>query len=171
VNRAGKPRRALLLFAHGAREPAWALPLEALAERLRRDSPGMLVRTAFLERMAPSLPEALGALADEGIREVAVLPVFWAAQGHLMRELPQLAAPARARGQQVRLLPTLSELPGMIDFVARAAAGLLHGAQSRYDGSFAPTSRTSAANTSSQVRFSAGPDSRTVCSNTSGRIG
>ncbi len=123
--------RALVLFAHGAREPAWAVPLEALAERLRRTAPEIVVRTAFLERMTPSLPEALGALADEGILEVAVLPVFWAPQGHVTRELPQLLAPARARGQRVRLLPTLSQLPGMLDYVARAATESLRAAQSR----------------------------------------
>jgi sirohydrochlorin cobaltochelatase len=82
----------------------------------------MVIRTAFLERMAPSLPEALGALANEGIYDVAVLPVFWAPQGHVARELPRLVAPAAARGQRVRLLPSLSELPGMLDFVARAAS-------------------------------------------------
>jgi len=123
-------KRALLVFAHGAREPAWSIPLDALAERLRCFAPSAVVRTAYLERMAPSLPDALAALADEGIYEVAVLPVFWAAQGHVTRELPQLIAPACARGLRVQLLPTLSELPGMLDFVARAATRSLHAAPS-----------------------------------------
>ena len=47
----------LILFAHGARDPRWAIPFEAVAERVRAARPGVPVRLAFLEFMAPNLPE------------------------------------------------------------------------------------------------------------------
>jgi len=45
----------LILFAHGARDPRWALPFEAVAARVRAQRPGVPVRLAFLEFMAPTL--------------------------------------------------------------------------------------------------------------------
>ena len=32
----------LILFAHGARDPRWAIPFEAVAERVRKDLPNLL---------------------------------------------------------------------------------------------------------------------------------
>ena len=39
----------LLLFAHGARDPAWARPFEAVAQRLRESRPQTPLVLAFLE--------------------------------------------------------------------------------------------------------------------------
>ena len=44
---------AVILFAHGAREPEWAQPFESISDRLR--AAGMTVELAFLEVMSPSL--------------------------------------------------------------------------------------------------------------------
>jgi sirohydrochlorin cobaltochelatase len=44
---------AVILFAHGAREPVWAQPLESIRDRLR--AAGTPVELAFLEFMSPSL--------------------------------------------------------------------------------------------------------------------
>ena len=48
----------VLLFAHGARDPAWAGPFEGVAARLRAQAPGLKVALGFLEFMQPSLAEA-----------------------------------------------------------------------------------------------------------------
>ncbi|MFY7857790.1 MAG: sirohydrochlorin chelatase, partial [Rubrivivax sp.] len=52
----------LILFAHGARDPRWSAPFEAVAAQVRAQRPGLSVRLAFLEFMSPSLPEAAAAL-------------------------------------------------------------------------------------------------------------
>ena len=46
----------LILFAHGARDPRWAEPFEAIAAAVRARAPSVDVRLAFLELMAPDLP-------------------------------------------------------------------------------------------------------------------
>ena len=114
--------RALIVLAHGARERAWTAPLDALAARLRELLPGLPVRTAYLEKIAPRLDEAIEALAADGVREVLLLPVFWAPEGHVLHDLPPVLAKAAEAGVRVRVMPTLSGLPGLLELVACAAA-------------------------------------------------
>jgi sirohydrochlorin cobaltochelatase len=115
---------ALVLFAHGARDPAWAAPLYALAQQVQQQAPRLHVRTAFLEHLAPTLPAVLAELtAEHGDLEIAVLPVFWAGAGHVRHELPALIAAVPA-ARQVRVLPVLSELPGLLAAIAQAALAL-----------------------------------------------
>jgi sirohydrochlorin cobaltochelatase len=122
--------RALILFAHGARDPAWRKPLDELAAAVRGrttrsgDGGGDLgVEIAFLELMAPDLPTTIDALVARGARRIAVLPVFWSRGGPVAHDLPPLLDAARARhaGIEFTTLPTLSELPGLLEFVAAIA--------------------------------------------------
>jgi sirohydrochlorin cobaltochelatase len=125
-----KPETAIVLFAHGARDARWALPLERLRAALAQARPGAAIRIAFLELQPPGLPETLAALADTGVTRVDIAPIFWSLGGHVARDLPALVADfaGRAPQVQVRVLPVLAELPGMDAFVAQALLGLAGGA-------------------------------------------
>lgn len=114
---------ALVLFAHGARDPRWAEPLTHLAAAVRARQPEIVVEAAFLELMTPDLTTVLDALAADGHRRVNILPVFWSAGGHVIRDLPKLLDDVRQRhpGMTLAVLPVLSELPGVIDAIARGA--------------------------------------------------
>lgn len=116
--------KTLVVFAHGARDPAWARPVEQLAARLRDTLTGWTVEAAYLERMTPGIDETLDALAARGVREIALLPVFWSAQGHVDQAVPMLAERMQARGVVLRALPVLSDLPGLLDYVAETATRL-----------------------------------------------
>jgi sirohydrochlorin cobaltochelatase len=82
---------AVVLFGHGARNPAWALPMEAIANEMRTRT-CTRVDLAFLEFLKPSLLEKCEELAKTGVTHVAVLPVFLAGAGHLMNDLPAILA-------------------------------------------------------------------------------
>ena len=119
--------QAIILFAHGARDPRWAAPFEAVATRVRAARPGLPVRLAFLELMPPDLPGAGAALAAAGCDAVTVLPLFLGAGGHVRRDLPLLLAGLRAAHPQVAwsLQPPVGEWPSVADAMAQAAlAGL-----------------------------------------------
>jgi sirohydrochlorin cobaltochelatase len=118
---------ALILFAHGARDARWSATLHALADALRAQAGPASVRTAFLELQPPSLAEALEAAVAEGARRVRIVPVFWAGAGHIENDLPPILSAFAARHPQVEVgvLPVLSELPGMLDFVVRAVTRVL----------------------------------------------
>ncbi len=120
---------ALVLFAHGARDARWSASLNALEAAIRAHLGQASVRTAFLELQTPTLLEALEAAASEGARRIHVVPVFWAGAGHVENDLPPLLAAFSARhpGVTVRALPVLSELPGMLQFIASAVAKAVDG--------------------------------------------
>ena len=81
---------AVILFAHGAREPEWARPFEEVRSRLR--SQGVRAELAFLEIMKPSLEDAARTLAAEGHRVITIAPLFLAQGGHVKRDLPDRVA-------------------------------------------------------------------------------
>ncbi|MDH5340040.1 MAG: CbiX/SirB N-terminal domain-containing protein [Rubrivivax sp.] len=113
----------LILFAHGARDPRWAAPFEAVAARIRADRPGLPVRLSYLELMSPDLPTAAAELVAEGCDEVTVLPLFLGAGGHVRRDLPVLVDGLRAAHPAVRwsLQPPVGELPALTAAMAQAA--------------------------------------------------
>lgn len=119
--------QALLLFAHGARDPAWAAPFEAVAAQLRAAQPQLRVQLAFLEFMSPGLVEAGTALAAAGCTRVDVLPMFLGSGGHVRRDLPQLLQQLQQLHPQVafRLQPAVGELPAVTTAMAAAALALL----------------------------------------------
>jgi len=98
--RSGKP--ALVLFAHGARDARWAAPLQRLRARIEQGAPDVQVTLAFLELMAPSLPELAAQLAQHGVAHVTIVPVFFGQGGHVMRDLPRLAQDLQASYPQMR---------------------------------------------------------------------
>lgn len=112
----------LVLFAHGARDPAWGRALHELAQLITERNAALAVRVAYLELQSPTLDTALDELALTCER-ITVLPVFWAAAGHVTQALPAALAHARTRHptRTFHALPTLSELPGLLAFVADAA--------------------------------------------------
>jgi sirohydrochlorin cobaltochelatase len=117
----------LILFAHGARDPRWAAPFEAVAVRLRTSHPGVAVRLAFLEFMAPSLGEAGAQLASAGCDAVAVLPMFLGAGGHVRKDLPLLLDAMRTAhpGVSFTLHAAIGEIDSVVAAMADAAAALI----------------------------------------------
>lgn len=84
-------KRALILFAHGARDPRWAEPFQRLQQILQKQLGDVRVDLAFLELMMPRLPELVQDLEAQGIVQATVVPVFFGQGGHVLRDLPLLA--------------------------------------------------------------------------------
>ncbi|OYU00346.1 MAG: cobalamin biosynthesis protein CbiX [Burkholderiales bacterium PBB1] len=113
----------LLLFAHGARDPNWALPFEAVLSRVREQAPEIAVSLSFLEFMAPTLLEAGDTLAAAGCTQVAIVPLFLGTGGHVRKDLPLLIEALRSAHPQVTwtLRSSIGEAPGVIEAMATAA--------------------------------------------------
>jgi len=95
-------RAALILLAHGAREPDWARPfvqLRNLVADLRTD---VQVELAFLDMMTPALPDLVAQLAAAGCGAVTIVPMFLGQGGHVLRDLPRLVADLRLAYPQMQ---------------------------------------------------------------------
>ena len=116
-------KRGLLLFAHGARDPNWALPFDDVARRIRASAPELAVELAFLEFMAPDLATAGARLAATGCERVDVVPLFLGAGGHVRKDLPALMQTLRERHEAVQwqLNRAIGEADSVIAAMANAA--------------------------------------------------
>jgi sirohydrochlorin cobaltochelatase len=119
------PGTGLLLFAHGARDPAWARPFEAVAQRCRALRPDLPVALAFLDFIRPDLVGAGATLAAQGCKVVDVLPLFLGAGGHVRKDIPVLMARLQAEHPGVRwtLHAAVGESPALIEAMAEVAVG------------------------------------------------
>ncbi|SFI19771.1 sirohydrochlorin cobaltochelatase [Collimonas sp. OK307] len=113
-------RQAIILFAHGARDPNWAAPFLSLQQLIQQQRPQLLVRLAFLELMQPDLPQLLQQLVADGVNEVSVVPVFLGQGGHVRRDLPALIT--QAQQQYPQLAITVAQAVGEQPDVQRAIA-------------------------------------------------
>ena len=122
-----EPKPGLLLFAHGARDPRWARPFEAITARVALRRPGLPTVLAFLELMTPNLLDAGKQLVDAGCARVDVVPLFLGAGGHVRKDLPALLATlAEAHpGVSWQLRGAIGEVDSVIDAMADAALAML----------------------------------------------
>lgn len=118
--------KAVILFAHGARHPAWAKPIHAIEQSMQKKSPATRVICAFLEFIEPTLPQAIDILVSEGISEIAVVPVFMAQTGHTQRDLPVLLDAARSRhpGLTLHVGAPVGEIDSVVDAMAEYALSI-----------------------------------------------
>ena len=87
--------QGIVLFAHGARDPQWARPFEAIRALVSARRPEYPVVLAYLERMAPTLGEACSLLAEKGATGITIIPLFMGQGGHLKEDLPKLVEDVR----------------------------------------------------------------------------
>ena len=107
---------AIVLFAHGARDPEWALPFEKIAEIVRARQVDTPVVLAYLELMQPKLAEAVDVLAVQGVQNITLIPMFLARGGHLKQDLPRIVAEIRASHPKlnISLAPAIGEVDSIL---------------------------------------------------------
>src|SRR6187549_1523424 len=117
------PTRAIILLAHGSRDPLWRAPIEAVAAQVRASAPGTPVCCAYLELCPPTLPEAAAELVAAGVRAIRVFPLFFGVGKHAREDLPLLVAQIQAShpGIAIDLLPSAGEYPELTALMANIA--------------------------------------------------
>jgi len=96
-------RKALILFAHGARAASWAAPFQRLQKLTQESLPDVQVELAFLELMQPQLPELVTDLVNAGCEDITITPIFLGQGGHVLRDLPLMVEELRSRFPHVKL--------------------------------------------------------------------
>jgi sirohydrochlorin cobaltochelatase len=115
----------VVLFAHGSRDPLWRLPIDAVAERMRAQQPGLPLAVAFLELTEPDLPHTVEVLMKQGVTRVRIVPMFLGVGRHAREDLPELVQGLTEAYPQMtfELLPAIGEHPAMTALMAEIAAG------------------------------------------------
>ena len=120
--------QAIILFAHGARDPEWAAPFDIIKQQLQAARPEVRVELAFQEFMTPSLEAAVARAAAQGAKRIVLVPLFMAQGGHLKQDLPLLVGKIREQHSQLELqvLPAIGDAPEILqaitDWVLRSVA-------------------------------------------------
>jgi len=113
--------QGIVLFAHGARDPEWARPFEAIRDCVRKQRPEYPIELAYLEVMSPTLEDAIESLVSEGASAVTVFPLFMAQGGHLKQDLPRMLSAIRAAHPHIpiRLESAIGDVPEIVEAIAR----------------------------------------------------
>jgi sirohydrochlorin cobaltochelatase len=111
---------ALLLVAHGSRDPAAGAVHRRLVERVRALAPAVGVSLAYLDHASPSVTAALAGHGEAG-QPVVVVPLLLSAAAHAKGDIPGAlrVAVERHPGFQVRYAPVLGPHPSLLSLLAR----------------------------------------------------
>ena len=126
------PTTALLLIAHGSRQPDANADLHHMAAAIRERQAYAIVEPAFLELAKPSIVDAGTHCVEQGAGQVILLPYFLSAGVHVLRDLTE-ARTALARqfpDVEFRLAEPLGRHPGLVAIVLQRARELESGEQS-----------------------------------------
>ena len=125
--------KAIVLFAHGSRDPQWHKPIQAVAERVAAqlafeataasNPPSVVVTCAYLELSTPSLSEEVQRLVDQGCQQIRLVPLFLGVGKHVLEDLPKMLADLAGQHPSVVFepLPAVGEHPDLLDLMARIA--------------------------------------------------
>ncbi|MFI7293332.1 sirohydrochlorin chelatase [Streptomyces sp. NPDC050121] len=152
--RPGPP--ALVVVAHGSRDPRALSTVRTLLDRVREQRPGLPVHLGHIELNEPLLADTLADLDAHDTTDAVLVPLLLARGYHVKRDIPEMAARARVRtrvaaplGPHPLLVETLhSRLveagwrTDMTDAERRTSAVVLAAAGSRDPDSAVDTRRT-----------------------------
>jgi sirohydrochlorin cobaltochelatase len=116
-------QQAVILFAHGSRDPLWRRPIEAVAHRMKQLSPQTEVACAYLELSEPNLPSTVSQLVSHGIGNIRIVPMFLGVGKHAREDLPQLVQDLKGLYPHVsfELRQAVGEEPELIQSMAAIA--------------------------------------------------
>ena len=103
---------ALVVVAHGSRDPRALTTVTALLDRVRALRPGLPVHLGHVELNAPLLPDTLAALDARATGRAVLVPLLFGRGHHVKRDIPALAAGART---PTRVAAPLGPHPLLVD--------------------------------------------------------
>jgi sirohydrochlorin cobaltochelatase len=113
----------LILVAHGSRNPRWRASIERLTDLLQVDLGADKVRLAYMELAPPTLVDVASDAARAGVKNIRVLPLFLAAEGHVDRNIGPMVDQLREKLEpvEVELLPPIGQHPRFRELIHKIA--------------------------------------------------
>ena len=115
-------KTALILFAHGSRDPSWAAPFHAIKAKIAAAKPDLRVELAYLELMEPALRDAMNDIASDGHRHIAIAPLFMAQGAHVKRDLSLALQELRKQHSNldIEVLPAVGEIDAILAAISES---------------------------------------------------
>jgi sirohydrochlorin cobaltochelatase len=115
-------KAALVLVAHGSRDPEWARPLQAIEARARALRADLDVRLSFLDLTPPAPEASVREAAQAGATAIYLAPMFLGEGAHARRDMADLVDRLRGEypGLLIELLPAAGEFVTVLDAIAGA---------------------------------------------------
>jgi sirohydrochlorin ferrochelatase len=112
-----RPDTAVVLVAHGSRDPRAAAATRALARSVAAARPGWDVHDSYLDHSSPRPVDVLARLAASGHRRAVMVPLLLTAAYHGRVDVPAEVAAARAAGLRldVDITDVLGPTDGQVD--------------------------------------------------------
>lgn len=112
--------KGIILFGHGARNPEYVEPFRRIRAAVERLTPDEAVEIGFLELTQPPLEASIECLVGRGVRQIRIVPIFFAPGRHVLKDLPQLLGNALDRFPDVEF--EVADCVGEVDAVIEAMA-------------------------------------------------
>lgn len=121
---------ALLLVGHGTRDPAGAEAFRTFVAGLGAAHPHLPVGGGFIELSPPPLADAVAAMAAEGVRDFAAVPLVLVSAGHAKGDIPAALARERLRHPRTSYAygRPLGPHPALLSVLERRVDAVLAGA-------------------------------------------
>ncbi|MDX6279500.1 MAG: hypothetical protein QOH03_571 [Kribbellaceae bacterium] len=95
---------ALVVLAHGSRDPRSAATVHSLVACLREMRDDLRIEASFLDHCPPTPYQVIGKLAAEGVEEVVVLPLLLSTAFHARTDIPAVIDESRSRFPDLRII-------------------------------------------------------------------
>jgi len=115
------PKQAIVLLAHGSRDPRWAEPFQRVLAGIELAAPKLSAQLAFLEFMAPDLSASIRSLVDAGATQIRIVPLFFGQGGHLRTDVPAMVRDIAASlpGVDLELVRAAGDDEGVVEALVR----------------------------------------------------
>ncbi len=98
---------ALILLAHGSKDPKWCKSFKNLVGAGR----DLHLHLAYMDLVQPSLISVTEELAKNGTKKIKILPLFMSGGGHVDKDIPELVKELKAKFPKINfeILPAIGE--------------------------------------------------------------
>lgn len=124
---------ALVILAHGSRDPRSAATVHSLVDCVRGLRDDLRIEAAFLDHCPPSPYQVFDKLGAEGVEEIVVVPLLLSSAFHARVDVPAVVDEARGRYPDLRILASdvLGYDDSLIDVLDRRMRAELRGSRVR----------------------------------------
>ncbi|PIQ84994.1 MAG: cobalamin biosynthesis protein CbiX [Candidatus Omnitrophica bacterium CG11_big_fil_rev_8_21_14_0_20_45_26] len=116
-------KSALILMAHGSKDPRWCEPFQRLEGQLKKTLGQDGVYLSYMEFAEPTLLNAAESAVKAGVSQIKILPLFMAGGAHLVQDIPPLVDQIKKAfpALDIETLGPVGEQPRFADLICQIA--------------------------------------------------